>query len=353
MKKREKIFIYVALVVLFILLVANLFYSLQNDNSSITQQNSQNASIEISDDTTKVVKKVNDSVVTIALYQGDQLVGNGSGSVISKNKNKVKIVTNNHVVDQNEGIIIKVIFSNKKEVAAKVLGKDAVSDLALLEANVNFNVKPIDMGDSDKLQVGESVIAIGSPLDIAFTGTVTKGIISGLNRTIEDDKTLMQFIQTDTSINPGNSGGPLINMAGQMIAINTSKINMTGYEGMGFAIPINEAKNILAQLEKSGSIDRPKLGIAYQPLSNIPEETLQQMNLPNDVRQGLYVAEVNKGSSAANAGIKPEDIIYSVNGEIINSPSVLTSILYSSKKGDQLKLGVYRDGKKQEIIVTL
>lgn len=357
MRKGERVFFYSLLGVLFILLVLNIFYTatLKNNmtNNTTSSSSANQAAIEISDDTTKVVKGVNDSVVTIALYQNNQLIGNGSGSIYSYDKNKAKIITNNHVVDSDGNIDIRVIFSNKKEVKAKVIGKDAVSDLALLETDVDFTPTPIKLGDSSKLQVGETVIAIGSPLDIQFTGTVTKGIISGLNRLIDSNNTTMEFIQTDTSINPGNSGGPLINMAGQMIGINTSKISMTGYEGMGFSIPINEALSIIEKLEKDGKIERPVLGISYQPVSAILEYSQGQVNIPKGLDEGLYVVSVQAKSAASKAGIQPDDIIYSVNDKEITSSSVFSSVLYSSKKGDVLKLGIYRDGQKITVNVTL
>lgn len=362
MKDKKNIIIIGLLAIILILFVVNtvMINQIKNDSENSTTAKTQQSSVKISDDTTKVVGDVSDSVVTVALYQNNELVGNGSGSIINYSNNKAKIVTNNHVVDQDKNIEIKVIFSNKKERTAKILGKDSISDLALLEVNVDFKVEPIALGNSDQLQAGESVIAIGSPLDIEFTGTVTKGIISGLNRSIETDTNgdnvadyVMQVLQTDTSINPGNSGGPLINMAGQMIGINTSKISIEGFEGMGFAIPINEAKSILEQLEKNGKVERPTLGISYQAVSNIPEDAYSQYNIPKDLTEGIYIVEVKNGSSAAKAGLKADDIIYEVNGAEIKATSSFTSKLYSSKKGDVLKLGVYRNGKKITINVTL
>ena len=361
-KNKDKIIIG-ALFILILLFIVNTVMITQlkdNENDSDSSKSTQNSSIKISDDTTKVVEKVNDSVVTVALYQNGELIGNGSGSIISYKNGKANIVTNNHVIDVGQNITIKVIFANKKEVEAKVLGKDSISDLALLQTSINFKVTPISIGDSDALQAGESVIAIGSPLDIEFSGTVTKGIISGLNRTIETDTNgdnvadyAMQVLQTDTTINPGNSGGPLINMAGQMIGINTSKISQTGYEGIGFSIPSNEALSILKQLEKNGKVERPTLGISYQSVSSIPEYAYDRFNIPTSLTDGIYVVEVVKNSAAAKAGIKADDIIYSVDGTEVTTPSVFTSKLYASKSGDKLKLGIYRNGKKISVNVTL
>ena len=364
-KHKDKIII-ISIIVLALLFITNLVMinELKNERQQTTIP-SQTSSLKISDDTTKVVEKVYDSVVTVALFHEGELVGNGSGSIISYTNGKAKIgkakiVTNNHVVDNDENLDIKIIFSNKKEVKAKILGKDSVSDLALLEASVNFEVTPIAIGDSDKLQAGESVIAIGSPLDIEFTGTVTRGIISGLNRTIETDTNndgiadyAMQVLQTDTTINPGNSGGPLINMAGQMIGINTSKISLSGFEGMGFAIPSNEAMGILKELEKSGEIERPTLGISYQNVSTIPEYAFDRFNIPESLSEGLYIIEVMDKSAAAKAGLKADDIIYLVEGEEITSTVIFTSHLFSKKSGDTLELGIYRNGKQMTVKVIL
>ena len=354
MSKHKERIIFLSLIALTLMFIVNLVLIYQIKNDGNIANPSQTSSIQINDETTEVVKKVSDSVVTVALFRGDNIVGNGSGSIISYENGKVQIITNNHVIDHEANLDIRIIFANKETVKAKVIGQDAIADLALLEADVDFKVTPIEIGDSDKLQAGESVIAIGSPLDIEFTGTVTRGIISGLNRTIEvDNKYAMQVLQTDTTINPGNSGGPLINMAGQMIGINTSKISQVGFEGMGFAIPSNEAVAIIDQLKKNGKVERPTLGISFQSVSAIPEYARSNFNIPSSIKEGLYVIEVTNGSVAAKAGIKAEDIIYSFDGKEITSTSMFTTNLYSKTAGDKIELGIYRNGKKITVTVTL
>ncbi|MDR1782467.1 MAG: trypsin-like peptidase domain-containing protein [Bacilli bacterium] len=356
-------FLTISVIVLFIgfvctlLLLIKLYFNTNSKINSTEQKNSINTvqtSITINDDTTKVVKKVQDSVVTIGLYQGDQVVGNGSGSIIGYKNNYAYILTNNHVVDYDQ-YKIKVIFFNKKELSAEIVGKDAITDLALLKVKVDFKVTPIEIGDSDALQTGESVIAIGSPFDLTFSGTVTKGIISGLNRIIDTDTNndnqpdySMQVIQTDTAINPGNSGGPLINMAGQMVGVNTSKISESGYESMGFAIPSNDAMNIVNQLIKYGKVERQQLGVSYYPVSSIRYSD-STIKLPSGISEGIYIVEVKSGSVAAKAGLKVDDIIYEVNGEKITDTATFTTILYNVKKGDTIKVKVYRNGKTLDI----
>lgn len=339
-----------------ILVISDLRGSLNSSDGSITN----NTSFKISDDTTKVFKKVNESVVTVAIFQNNKIVGNGSGSIIEFKNNKALIITNNHVVNSGNANDIRVLFHDKSEVKAKVIGSDPISDLALLEVKIDFKVNPIAIGDSDKLQEGETVIAIGSPLDIEFKGTVTRGIISGVNRVLDTDTNgdgvadhAMMVIQTDTTINPGNSGGPLINMAGQMIGINTSKISMENFEGMGFAIPSNEAKKIINQLKENGEVKRPKLGISYQALSLMPEYARNQFKIPSTLNEGIFIVEVSKSSAASKAGLKNNDVIFKVNNKNITSISVFTSELFLSKKGDTLKLNIYRDGKEKTVNVVL
>ncbi|MDR3215007.1 MAG: trypsin-like peptidase domain-containing protein [Bacilli bacterium] len=328
-----------------------------NNNNSI---NSLKTSVTVNDDTTKVVKKVQDSVVSVGLYQNKDFVGIGSGSIVGYKDNYAYILTNNHVVDFDNKYDIKVIFNNKKEYKSEIVGKDAISDLALLKVKVDFKVNVIEIGNSDNLQTGESVIAIGSPFDISFSGTVTKGIISGLNRIIDTDTNgdniadyATPVIQTDTTINPGNSGGPLINMAGQMVGVNTSKISESGFENMGFAIPSNDAMDIVEQLIAKGKISRPQLGISYYAISTLKNQNVNPIQIPSNIKEGLYIIEVNKNGAAAKAGLKNQDIIYGINNKDLTSTIDFTSILYKSKTGDTLKLNVYRNGKNITINVSL
>lgn len=357
-KVNKTYFLYIIIFILSLLTVTNTILLTQN-NSNSPMNNTKTSSIKVEDETTKVVQKVSKSVVTVALERNNQIIGNGSGSIISYQNGEACIVTNNHVVSEPR-TKIKVIFANNKTAYAEIIGKDNISDIAVLRTKINFKVEPIKFGDSDVLQQGESVIAIGSPLDVEFTGTVTKGVVSGLNRSIPADTNNdgqadynMKVLQTDTTINPGNSGGPLINMAGQLIGINTSKLNVEGFEGMGFSIPSNEAKHIIQQLERKGSVSRPSLGISYRPLSSIPMEMYPELHIKSSEKDGLYIVEVKPGSSAARAGLKSDDVIAKVNNIAISAPSIFTSKLYESRKGDILNLIVKRSGKQVKITVHL
>ncbi|MGL4382511.1 MAG: S1C family serine protease [Bacilli bacterium] len=365
MEKKSLKVVYILIAILAIFNIINSALILSNKSTSNKQTNTplktSQSSLKIDSDVTKLVDEVYESVVTIALYdQDNNLLGNGSGSIISNEDGVLNIVTNNHVVDTEGVNEIRVLFASNEQVSAKVLGRDAISDLALLEAKVDFDVKALPIGDSDVLQVGEPIIAIGSPLDISYTGSVTDGIISGLDRTIKIDTTgngvedyAMNVIQTNASINPGNSGGPLINMAGQMIGINTIKIVQSGFEGMGFAIPSNEALAILEQLKENGKVERPLLGINYQPVSNITDYAREKYNIPSDIQNGLFIREVIADTPAAKAKIQKNDIIIGINGTKISDLTIFTKVLYNSKKGDVIELLVLRDGEEITIKVTL
>lgn len=357
-KVKRTYFLYFVIFIIALLTITNTILLTQQNDYNVVN-NTKTSSIKVEDQTTKVVEKVSKSVVTVALERDGNIIGNGSGSIISYNKGEARIVTNNHVVKE-PNTKLKVIFANNKTAYAKIVGKDNISDIAVLKTKINFKVNAIPFGDSDVLQQGESVIAIGSPLDVKFTGTVTKGVVSGLNRSIPVDTNNdnqhdynMKVLQTDTTINPGNSGGPLINMAGQLIGINTSKLNIEGFEGMGFSIPSNEAKKIIKQLEKRGSVTRPTLGISYRPLSSIPMEMYHELKINSNEKDGIYIVEVKSGSKAAKAGLKSEDVISKVNNIKIDTPSTFTSELYASKIGDKLKLTVKRSGKVVNITVRL
>lgn len=319
----------------------------------------QSRSIEIFDDVTKVYEEVIDSVVTIVLKDSrDNIMAIGSGSIIYNSDGDLRIITNNHVID-NERATIHIIFANGQETQATIVGSDHVTDLALLKTQVDFEVDPIEIGDSDALLHGQTVIAIGSPLDASFSGTITKGVISGLNRFLEVDTSGdgladydMNVIQTDTTINPGNSGGPLINMAGQLVGINQSKISLSNFEGMGFAIPVNDAILIIEQLEKYGEIERPSLGIRYYSIANLSRQGRIMLDV-HDLDYGLLITDVLPNSSAQKAGLKVDDVIISVNEQTVKAPIDLNTFLYRSTVGDTLELVVIRDGKEISVSVKL
>lgn len=285
----------------------------------------------------------------------------GSGVIYMKSNGKGYIVTNNHVVEGSDAL--QVILSDGKKVTAKKVGTDAATDLAVLTIDGKYVTQTAQFGSSKNLQPGEEVIAVGSPLGSEYATSVTQGIISANNRTVDmtdsSGNTTSQatVIQTDAAINPGNSGGPLVNMSGQVIGINSMKLAQstdgTAVEGMGFAIPSDEVVSIINELVKNGKIERPTLGIKVASVSELTAYGRRELKLPDSVKSGIYVDSVTKNSSAARAGLKAKDIITKVDGKSVSDVASLHTILYSHKVGDTVKLDVVRNGSTQEINVKL
>ena len=264
--------------------------------------------------------------------------GLGTGFIIDKDG---FIVTNNHVVQDADSI--KVVLKDKREFDAKVVGRDPQTDLALIKIDAKNNLPAVRLGSSDKLQVGEWVAAIGSPFGLEQT--VTAGIVSAKGRVIGSGP-YDDFIQTDASINPGNSGGPLINMNGEVVGINTAII--AGGQGIGFAIPIDLANNVIEQLKTNGEVTRGWLGITIQDLNG---DLAEYYNLKD--QSGVLVADVVPGDPADKAGIKPNDIIVDVNGKKVTTGHELTAMTARLTVGDKATLTVMRDGKQKHFDVKV
>lgn len=364
-------------------------YKVQPGNGTTTGQNNlstnnknqvvqKQVAVDVDTDTTKAVAKASGAVVGITNIQSsnfwsengsatgnrngnnEEAAGTGSGVIYKKDGTKAYVVTNHHVV---EGATkLEVSLDDGTKLAAKLLGSDVWTDLAVLEID-GTKVKDVaEFGDSDKLKTGEPVIAIGNPLGSTFSGSVTKGIISGLKRTIPVDINQdgvmdwqAEVLQTDAAINPGNSGGALINIAGQVIGINSMKIAQEAVEGIGLSIPINSAKPIINDLEKFGTVKRPYMGVDLKSVAEIPAYYQQQaLKLPNDVNYGVALRQVIPGSPADQAGLKELDVIVELDGQKTNDVIDLRKHLYQDKKvGEKMKVKFYRNGKLQETTVTL
>ena len=312
------------------------------------------------------VEKVSKAIVGIVNYQQQQNnfygnpsssqsveSGSGSGVIFQKNNNTAYIVTNNHVV---EGATkLEVSLYDGEKATAEVVGTDALTDLAVLKINAKYVTATADFGDSSTLRPGDQVYAIGNPLGLDLSRTVTQGIVSATNRSIGITTSAGNWdtnvIQTDAAINPGNSGGALINPQGQVIGINSLKISESGVEGLGFAIPSNDLIPIVNQLISSGKIDRPYLGVGLADLDQVAQMYWQ--NLPSTTK-GVILTNIEANSVAAKAGLQVKDIIVSMNGTEITSSSDLRKYLYTKvSKGDEIKFGVYRDGKQITVNVKL
>ncbi|MFJ6414719.1 serine protease [Terribacillus saccharophilus] len=328
--------------------------------------NLQNVSVDVQSGITDIVDKTAPAVVGVVnLQQGDALfsqeestAGSGSGVIYKKEGEKAYVVTNHHVVEGAQDV--DVILHNGVEVSAKLLGSDVFTDLAVLEMDASRVEQVIEVGTSSTVKTGEPVIAIGDPL--GFSGSVTQGIISGVNRTVPQDFNgdgradwQADVMQTDAAINPGNSGGALINMAGQLIGINSMKIAESSVEGIGFAIPVDSAVPIMEQLEQNGQVERPYLGVEAYSLNEIPaSERTEHLGLPDDMENGVYIWSLEALSPAENAGLRELDVITELDGQPIDDMTSLRKHLYEDKQiGDQMKVTYYRDGQKNETTVTL
>lgn len=262
----------------------------------------------------------------------------GSGFIIDTDG---YIVTNNHVVDGADEITVRL--ANEKEYDAEVVGRDPNTDLALIRIKDADDLVPLKMGDSDNLKIGNWVVAIGSPFGLEQT--VTAGIVSAKGRIIGSGP-YDDFIQTDASINPGNSGGPLLNLKGEVVGINTAIIAQG--QGIGFAIPVNMAKEIVAQLKESGSVTRGWIGVGIQDLN---DELREYYKLGD--REGVLVSQVFEGDPAAEAGIKPQDVIIAVDGKPVKTSRDLSRTIATVPVGNEVEITVLRDGHEKDIDVEV
>lgn len=317
--------------------------------------NTQEINITPKDDITAVeavAKKSMKSVVGITttdtvedfIFGERQIQGVGSGIIVDS---KGYILTNAHVVGDGGAQNITVMFENGDKKPAKILWSEKVLDLAVVKVE-GSNYPAADIGNSDALDIGELAVAIGNPLGLDFERSVTSGIISGLNRTIQIDQynKVENLIQTNAAINSGNSGGPLLNNKGEVIGINTLKLQAA--EGLGFAIPINIVKPIIDQVIKEGKYTSVYIGIVGDPVAKY-----KAAGIDVDVDSGIVISQVEPDSPAEQAGLKRTDTIVSIEGKKIDSLEALKKEMYKYKPGDKVKLGVVKEGKKIDIEITM
>lgn len=313
------------------------------------------------DSVVAATEKIKPAVVSVISSKKDDKgqetgLGIGSGVIFARNGDKVRIVTNSHVVESgNQFEIVNFQGEHRK---ATLIGRDRITDLALLEADGKDIKVLAEFGDSESLRAGEMAIAVGNPLGLGFSPTVTQGIISSPKRTIPvslaregtDYDWEMDVIQTDAAINQGNSGGPLVNIEGKVVGINSMKISDTGVEGLGFAIPINSVKPIMDSLIKDHKVKRPLMGVSTQELQAFKGTDV--LKLPADVKTGVIVFDVS--GPAKEAGLKAQDVIVQLDDRKIDSTISLRKYLYNEKKiGDKVNVVYYRGGKKLNAVVTL
>ncbi|WP_368396789.1 S1C family serine protease [Streptococcus oralis] len=342
-----------------------------NTTNTVTQTSYKNENA-----TTQAVNKVKDAVVSVITYSANrqnsvfgndetdmdtdsqQVASEGSGIIYKKNGKDAYLVTNTHVIKGASKVDIRLADGTK--VPGEIVGSDTFSDIAVVKISSEKVTTVAEFGDSSQLNVGETAIAIGSPLGSEYANTVTQGIISSLNRNVslksEDGQAIStKAIQTDTAINPGNSGGPLVNIQGQVIGITSSKIASNGgtsVEGLGFAIPSNDVQNIIKQLESDGKVTRPALGIQMVNLSNVGANDLRKLNIPSGLTSGVVVRSV-QSNMPANGHLQKYDVITKVDDKEITSSTDLQHALYNHAIGDTIKITYYRNGKEETTSIKL
>ena len=360
-------------------LLGNLTSSKLSTNSSTTTKvNQVTTAYKNTNSTTQAVSKVKDAVVSVITYANNnsqnsvfgnddsnnnndnsqQVASEGSGVIYKKDGKYAYLVTNTHVISGAKKVDIRLADGNK--VPGEIVGSDTYSDISVVRISADKVKSVAEFGDSSKLTVGETAIAIGSPLGSNYANTVTQGIISSLNRNVslksEDGQTIStQAIQTDTAINPGNSGGPLVNIQGQVIGITSSKIASNGgtsVEGLGFAIPSNDVINIINQLEANGTVTRPALGIQMIDITNLSSSDLSRLKLPSKITSGVVVRSAQSGMPAEGK-LQKYDVITKVDDKEISSTSDLQSALYKHSIGDNIKITFYRNGKETTTTIKL
>ncbi|MCO4546800.1 exported serine protease [Streptococcus infantarius subsp. infantarius] len=363
--------------------------SINNVSSSSTKTTTSKVSYSNTNDTTKAVEKVREAVVSVINYQSNSssndlymqmfggnldnntnngsdsdlsIASEGSGVIYKKDGNSAYVVTNNHVVDGASQI--EIMLSDGTKVVGELVGTDTYSDIAVVKIASDKVTTVAEFADSDKVTVGETAIAIGSPLGTDYANSVTQGIVSSLSRTVtmtndHGDTISTNAIQTDAAINPGNSGGALINIEGQVIGINSSKISSTSdsgsgnsVEGMGFAIPANDVVKIINQLEANGKVIRPALGITMANLSDLSTTTISRLNIPTSVTSGIVVASVQSGMPAEGT-LKKYDVITAIDDKDVSSITDLQSVLYGHSTGDSIKVTFYRGTDKKTETIKL
>ena len=322
--------------------------------------------------TSEAVDKVKNAVVSVITYsdssnQGlfekeensdSQISSEGSGIIYKKEGKYAYLVTNTHVINGAKKVDILLADGNK--VPGEVVGSDVYSDIAVVRISADKAKAVAEFGDSNQLTVGETAIAIGSPLGTDYANSVTQGIISSQGRNVKlkadnGQNISTRALQTDAAINPGNSGGPLINIQGQVIGITSSKISnngQTSVEGMGFAIPANDVVNIIKQLEEKGKVVRPALGIQMMDLSNLSTSDLSQLKLPEKISGGVLVRSTLENMPASDK-LQRYDVITKIDDTTIESTADLQSALYSHQINDTIKVTFYRDGKQQTTSIKL
>ncbi len=354
---RRKRLVFVLCLLCFILGVggaAYIVYKYPNEVvKTVTEKNVTVTDTGIAD----AVEKIESAVVVVQNYQRNTLAGTGTGFVYKVEGKTAYIMTNHHVIENAKDI--KITFADDSETTATLVGSDEYADIAVLKVDADKIKGVATLGSSVNARKGDTVFTIGSPMGIDYRGTVTKGILSGKDRLVSVSISgntydwIMNVMQTDAAINPGNSGGPLCNVNGEVIGINSMKIVESTIEGIGFAIPIEDALKYADDLIKNGSISRPYIGISMLNASSKYQLVYSGVRLDEDITRGVVIMAVEKGSSADKAGLVKGDVIIKVENDNVSDIAEFRYRLYSHEVNETIKLTVIRDGKEKELSITL
>ena len=301
----------------------------------------------------EAVQKVYDAVVVVSTYREGSYIASGTGFVYRQDGDTYYLLTNYHVIENGDNVT--VTFTNESVVETEIVGYDEYSDIAVLAIKSDEELMVAELGDNSLSRVGDTAFAVGAPLDSAYSWTVTRGIISGKDRFVEVDSnsTVMKVMQTDAAINSGNSGGPLCNANGEVIGITSLKLVSSGVEGMGFAIPIEDAVEKAEQIIDGEVISYPYIGISMTDFASAYYTQYYSLIRKSGLENGVIVISVENDSPAAEGGMKANDIITAIDGEEITNVAYLKYYLYQHKAGDTVTITVYRDGDTHDLKITL
>ncbi len=366
-KKLKSKKIHGILITIFVVLIAfvlglSIMYLYSKNNPTVITSKKTVSEIKVSEEAMEdAIDKVYDSVLCIqVLDQSGNVISSGSGFVYSKDSKYGYILTNSHVV--SGATTVQGVLSNNNTVELKVLGTDSYTDLAVLRMDAKDVLGVASIGKSSNVKVGNTVFTVGSPMGSNYSGTVTKGILSGKDRLIETSSStdsyttesyIVKVMQTDAAISPGNSGGPLVDLAGDVIGINSLKLVDSSVEGMGFAIPIEDAMSYVDTLAQGKKVERPILGVQILDLTNKLLLQRYGINYDSSINEGIILVKVNGGYPASDAGLKNMDVVTKINGEKVTTTSQFKYELYKYSIGDTIEVTYVRNGKEKTTKIKL
>lgn len=322
----------------------------------VTSENVKTTTVEETSDLKMAINNIYESTVYISVSSSRGEIASGSGFIYKKDDKNGYILTNYHVI--KDGTKFVVTLTDNTEADATLISGDEYYDIAVLKIEADKVKKVATLGNSSNIELGDTVFTVGAPFGKEYMGTITKGIVSGVNRMLSvsnsNNTYLAEVIQTDASINSGNSGGPICNIKGEVIGITSSKLMGSGVEGMGFAIPINSIIPIIDSIENGKKIERPYLGIQLVDLTNtFMLQYYYGIRISDDVEFGAVVSYIEKGKSADTSGLKLGDVIIDIDGEKVENVQHFKYLLYKHSIGDKVKVKYYRDNKILETTIEL